>query len=638
MSKRWNELDYYKEGQTLHGRDEEICSVSTGIERNIQTVIYGQSGVGKSSLLFAGVFPELRKKGFFPIFIRLGAIPPQDYIKYIKDIVLKVAQTENRDLGKYALNCSIKDIDIHNNDDLWSFFHSTEFSDNNGDIYIPVLVFDQFEEILNDKNTYEYAQQLLLELYTLMDNTRIIPDNCIQYSNYRVVFSLREDYLYCLEELIDKFNLSELRYNRYRIKWLSKQNARKVILNTFGESLSPENSDEICNSIIDKTINESGDISTIYLSLICSILDIKYDGSIIDASCLNFMDDYIYKYYNQKMEVVSYKAKKYLEEHLTTPDGRRNSLDFNMALRSGQVTFDELDLLIHNRLLRKVSLTGNSRIEFIHDIIAKMVVKKTYNVWYYVKKTFKERHNIAGTASKNEFAFSSIFLSVSFVIAIFISIFISEMYQGNKCLLILARAFLFYYYIKLNLSLFIRRAHDVGLSGWNILSYKLYDESAIFPYTPMISYHYCQSLSIFDNFFCRINKKSQVRKLGINKYEYWASIIRSLKPLYWIFVFTYIGLKTDVPISIIYFLNIICFSFLFAIVSISFAKRLNYLNINPWYILIPLYNLYLFFICFKNDTSSEKLYTNKSLHTILPSFIGIYLYLAIVVILYIGLL
>ena len=35
------------------------------------TVLYGLSGLGKTSLLRAGLFPKLREKDVFPIYIRL---------------------------------------------------------------------------------------------------------------------------------------------------------------------------------------------------------------------------------------------------------------------------------------------------------------------------------------------------------------------------------------------------------------------------------------------------------------------------------------------------------------------------------------------------------------------------------------
>lgn len=57
--KKWNMLDSYSEGQAIYGRDTEISAIEESILYNIQTFIYGKSGIGKTSLLQAGVFPKL---------------------------------------------------------------------------------------------------------------------------------------------------------------------------------------------------------------------------------------------------------------------------------------------------------------------------------------------------------------------------------------------------------------------------------------------------------------------------------------------------------------------------------------------------------------------------------------------------
>lgn len=600
-NRKWNELDYYKEGQTLYGRDEEVYSISNGIKRNIQTVIYGQSGVGKSSLLFAGVFPELRKDSFFPIFIRLGVIPPTDYVKAIKEQVLEEAKSEKLHLGKPALNCTIKDDEVYKKGDLWSFFHTVEFTDDNGEIFIPVLVFDQFEEVLNDKKTFASAKELLLELYTLLDNNRIITENLIQYSNYRVVLSLREDYLYCLEELIDKFNLSEFRHNRYRVKWLKERNARTVITKTFGDALKSDEVDDICSRIIEKATNESGDISTICLSLVCSILEMRNQNKVIEGKDFGSMDDYIYKYYSLKMDVVSYKARKYLEQHLITPDGRRNSVDFNEAVRSGQVTQPELELLISNRLLRRVTLTGNTRIEYIHDIIPKVVVKKKNQFFYYIKNTFKERHNIAGTASKSEFIVS--LLSYCICMALLCTAF-TALYDMYPVVAVAGSGLSMYFVLKLLLSLLIRRAHDVGLSGWRCLNFKLFEESEINPYVAKTSYHYAQTVSLIDFWLGRYSKKSQFLNVAINRYEFIASLVKECKTVIWCLLLLCFADWVDnenlygvVQVFVIIMAALIIFN-----VQLAYSKRLNYNGINPFYGMIPVYDLVLFVICFKKDT------------------------------------
>ena len=44
--KKWNMLDSYSEGQAIYGRDAEISTIEESILYNIQTFIYGKSGIG----------------------------------------------------------------------------------------------------------------------------------------------------------------------------------------------------------------------------------------------------------------------------------------------------------------------------------------------------------------------------------------------------------------------------------------------------------------------------------------------------------------------------------------------------------------------------------------------------------------
>ncbi len=67
----WLGLRSYTENDHIYGRDKEIEELSQKIIYNAQTVIYGKSGIGKSSLLNAGVFPVLRRHNFFPVYVRL---------------------------------------------------------------------------------------------------------------------------------------------------------------------------------------------------------------------------------------------------------------------------------------------------------------------------------------------------------------------------------------------------------------------------------------------------------------------------------------------------------------------------------------------------------------------------------------
>ena len=69
----WPGLAPFIEDQSefFHGRDAEIRALARFMERKALTVLFGQSGLGKSSLLMAGVFPRLRAASFCPIYLRL---------------------------------------------------------------------------------------------------------------------------------------------------------------------------------------------------------------------------------------------------------------------------------------------------------------------------------------------------------------------------------------------------------------------------------------------------------------------------------------------------------------------------------------------------------------------------------------
>ena len=65
----WPGLATFTEDQAglFYGRDAEIRDLTRRAERNPLTVLFGQSGLGKSSLLQAGVIPRLRAASYWPI-------------------------------------------------------------------------------------------------------------------------------------------------------------------------------------------------------------------------------------------------------------------------------------------------------------------------------------------------------------------------------------------------------------------------------------------------------------------------------------------------------------------------------------------------------------------------------------------
>lgn len=477
----WNELDYYKEGQPIYGRNEEIWKVTNGIYNNLQTIIYGQSGIGKSSLLFAGVFPKLRKENYFPVFIRLGMIKT-DYCEAVINSVVNELSIKNAAIRKTQLE-KRKIVELQDNSDnssaylLWEFFFTNQFVDFGGNPHIPVLVFDQFEEVLNNVTTHKKAEQLLLDIYSLLDDTRVAPDGCVPYSNYRIVFSLREDYLYCFEDIIDKYNLNELRFNRHRITAMSDKSAKEVILKTSrdaGDCLERGKEEDICTQIIKESKNTMGEISTYMLSLICSTQYLNSPDRIIRLDSLSNYSDCLYQYYLSKIGVVNPPVQRYLEKVLITSDGRRSSIDVKDAVQN-KLDLISINKLIETKLIRKITSGDNStRIEYIHDKLTEVIHKHSKSYWTIFWQSIKTPLKFIGTMNQKEYQAVSIGWVIIFLCFFYSTIWYPQFILNSSINFFSQWWHLTLYYVFLYVSFVwfsaqVRRCHDIGHSGWRTL-------------------------------------------------------------------------------------------------------------------------------------------------------------------------
>jgi hypothetical protein len=140
----WPGLVAFTEGlcDFFFGRVEESEDLLRRVARKNLTVLCGQSGLGKSSLLQAGLFPRLRSKGFLPVPIRLdhaSAAPPLAH-------QVKIALTD----ALVEAGGRPEATEAHCSDSLWEFFHRRSLIlRSSGDQPIrPVVILDQFESFL----------------------------------------------------------------------------------------------------------------------------------------------------------------------------------------------------------------------------------------------------------------------------------------------------------------------------------------------------------------------------------------------------------------------------------------------------------------------------------------------------------
>src|SRR5512145_623015 len=55
----------------FHGREEEVGELARRVQRKLLTILFGQSGLGKTSILRAGLVPKLRPDGYCPVYVRI---------------------------------------------------------------------------------------------------------------------------------------------------------------------------------------------------------------------------------------------------------------------------------------------------------------------------------------------------------------------------------------------------------------------------------------------------------------------------------------------------------------------------------------------------------------------------------------
>ena len=398
----WPGLDAFTEAQSpfFFGRDAEADELFRRVRRDVATLLFGQSGLGKTSLLQAGLFPRLRWADFLPILIRLdhspGAPAPAAQVKAAIERAVTAA-----DLSEVT--------PIGAEESLWGYFHRADrrLADYAGKEIVPVLVFDQFEEIFtlglagNDRRGT--SQDFLSELAELVENRppealeRAIdadPDLIEGFSfdrqDYRIVLALREDFLASLDSL--RSRAPSLGRNRYRLRPMSGRQGLDAILNPAPGLVAPEVAQEIIRFIgrpsaedaFDTTggAAEGFEVEPPLLSLVCRELNerrIARGLDQIDAELLaGSRNDIIQGFYERCLAGEPEALRAFVEDRLLSDSGYRESITLDSARRTlsdAGVPAGALDELVRRRLLRIEERLDIPRVEIIHDVLTPVVRK-----------------------------------------------------------------------------------------------------------------------------------------------------------------------------------------------------------------------------------------------------------------------
>lgn len=378
----WLGLRTYDESSPLYGRDRDIDALEDIVANNIAMVIFGKSGVGKSSLIHAGMTPRLRHQGRPTVYIRLEHNSDEGY----SDQIIRQTQA--------AINCTDILSPAVPSMGLWDFFHRHSFTDDEGNPVHPVIILDQFEEIftLADAKHKGQSLELFQEMADLFNNVksdrvseyeqkigdsrdviqerhsekptlviRHIPRPQLHYHyapSCHFVICIREDYLFYLERNTSK--IPALKINRYSLQAFSEDDAREVIQKPVPGHFDDATADAIITKIA--SVNDDGSIEIDPTLL--SIYMYRYWSNHTYQETDNIIEDY----YADETKSVSEDSMSYLESHLITGEGFRHSIPLNDAL-AAKVSREEINNLISSRIVTVEPKHGHDYLEFSHDVL-----------------------------------------------------------------------------------------------------------------------------------------------------------------------------------------------------------------------------------------------------------------------------
>jgi hypothetical protein len=408
------------------GRTKAVDDIFGLLKNNSLTVIFGKSGIGKSSVINAGLVPKLRENFYLPIVIRIPFsdinIDPLFYTrKCIEDEVRKYIR---------------KDFIYPETITLWQFFREANYT---GGAVIPVLIFDQFEEYFNfGERNKPHNDAFIKELSDLIENR--VPEQLEEADTYetlsaadsqnifRVVISLREDFLAQLEDISKVIpSLNKVRYRILQLRGqeafdavylpakylIDEETAIHVLRKIIPKKVSPEeNSKKIISDTQAQNEWKEKDFEPYILSLFCYQVNekrIAAKQSIISKELINQtkVETILSDYYTSSLKKYWRRYHKnfgpILEKNLISEEGYR-LLKPATSNEFKAIPEQAMNDLVNDRIIHRENRNDIGYIEISHDLLAKVV---------YGKK-------IANKANKRSFIAIACFILAFIILAVII--------------------------------------------------------------------------------------------------------------------------------------------------------------------------------------------------------------------------
>lgn len=373
----------------FYGREAEVAELTRRVQRKLLTILFGQSGLGKTSILRAGLVPRLRTQGYCPVYVRIDygreAPEPADQIK------VAIAASARRSGEWTQAGVAVA------GESLWEFLHHRDdvLKDEAGKTLIPLLIFDQFEEIFTLAQTDDFgrarAARFIADLSDLVENRppkeleqRLEQDDAaaekfdFARGDYRVLISLREDYLAPLEGL--KSSMPSITQNRLRLAPMTGTQALEAVRRPGGRLVTEDVAAAIVRFVAGGAEIVNAEVEPSLLSLICRELN---DKRIAEGRAEISLDllagshaTILAEFYERALADQPAAVRQVIEDELLTESGYRENIAEERIVSlfgAAGAAPGTLPLLVNRRLLRIEERLDVRRVELTHDVLCAVV-------------------------------------------------------------------------------------------------------------------------------------------------------------------------------------------------------------------------------------------------------------------------
>ncbi len=389
-----------EEKNIFFGRDSDSQRLFELIRIEKTVLLYSKSGMGKTSLINAGLIPLFEKNNYNYFKIRLGLFSG-DINTNIKDKIIGSLQTK-------AQSNVLNDYPQLNKDTISYWLKSIQINDPDK---INVLIFDQFEEFFSypTEQILEFKEEISRILF--FNTTNQIRENILEKLEYddkvayakdflslssaikiRIIFSIRSELLSKINLLTDY--LPNLQRIFYELKPLEYDKAKMAIIlpsKADGNFISPKF--EFTAEALDKILTMLADnyehtIESFQLQLVCQfaegIAQKSVEQKVITSDDLGDIKNIYQNFYINIIEGIKtdtedekLRLMMLLEEEFIYEPEERRVLVLKGKILS-KISESTLQALERTHLVRSEPFQDTFTYELSHDSLVVPILKVYY--------------------------------------------------------------------------------------------------------------------------------------------------------------------------------------------------------------------------------------------------------------------